>query len=191
MHEKALMRLSVFLWAHSTYGPHKKAMVYWEYMKIHLATDHAGFNMKEHIKSWLHNDGYDIVDHGAFAFDQDDDYPDFIAEAARAVQESPEDCALVFGGSGQGEAMVANRFSGIRATVYYGTAGKQSDADGVALDIIEASKMHNHANVLSLGARFISNDEAERVIKQWLGTSFTNEERHVRRIAAIERVSNM
>lgn len=157
--------------------------------KIHLATDHAGFEMKEAIKSWLHGNGYDVVDHGAFVYDAADDFPEFIAEAGRALMNNSEESAIIFGGSGQGEAMVANRFPGIRATVYYGGTATQVDADGKEIDIITSSKEHNNANVLSLGARFITTEEAQAVIERWLSTEFSGEERHLRRIAAIDRLT--
>ena len=133
-------------------------------MIIYLATDHAGFELKEKIKKFLVGLNYQIEDCGAFKLDSDDDYPDFIKKAAEAVskceQGSPstgsgqKQClGIVLGGSGQGEAMVANRYKGVRAAVYYGSPGftKRTGAE-----IIKLSREHNDANVLSLGARFIS-----------------------------------
>lgn len=126
---------------------------------IYLATDHAGFKHKEAVSAWLKSEGLAVIDVGAQMHDEADDFPDYIALAAKAVSSSPETiAAVIFGGSGQGEAMVANRFTGVRATVYYG--GDES--------IIKLSREHNDANVLSIGARFVSIDEAKKVIWDWL-----------------------
>ncbi|MCB9809039.1 RpiB/LacA/LacB family sugar-phosphate isomerase [Candidatus Nomurabacteria bacterium] len=140
--------------------------------RVHLATDHAGFELKEKIEQWLIDRGYAIVDHGAFEYDENDDYPDFIIPAAHAVAQNPEDRAIILGGSGQGEAMVANRLPGVRAVVWYGGS----------LDIIELSRQHNNANVLSLGARFVTEYEALEAIELWLSTEFSEENRHIRRM---------
>lgn len=144
---------------------------------IYLATDHAGFELKEKLKIYLQELGYEVKDFGAFSYDENDDYPDFIRLAAEAVAKNPEkDKAVVLGGSGQGEAISANRFKGVRAVVYYGKDEK----------IITLSREHNNANVLSFGARFLTEEEAKRAIKLWLETEFRGEERHVRRIKKID-----
>ena len=147
-------------------------------MVIHFGTDHAGFSLKEEVLAYVRDVlGYEVVDHGALTFDPQDDYPAFMHEASRAVAQHPENArAILFGGSGQGEAMVANRVPGIRATVYYG--GQP--------DIIRLSREHNDANVLSFGARFVSVEEAKEMTALWLSTPFTHDERHVRRIAQID-----
>lgn len=150
------------------------------YMKIYLATDHAGFELKEKIKEFLAKNEYSVEDLGASTYQEGDDYPDFISKAAQAVANDPENSkAIIFGGSGQGEAMVANRFKGVRATVYYGGTK----------EIIRLSKEHNNANILSIGARFVSTSKAKRIIKLWLDAKFTNEERHARRIKKIDEVN--
>lgn len=145
-------------------------------MKIYLATDHAGFELKENIKKFLATTEYEIIDLGAFAYNENDDYPDFIKPLAKEIEhdlkEGAESKGIIFGGSGEGEAMVANRVDGIRATVYYGGSK----------DIIKLSREHNNANVLSMGARFISTQEAQEAILLWLQTPFTGENRHIRRI---------
>lgn len=146
-------------------------------MKIHLGTDHAGFELKEKIKEFLAAEGREIVDHGAFTLDETDDYPDFIRPVADAVSKDPESRGIVLGGSGQGEAMTANRYKGVRAAVFYG--GTE--------DIVKLSREHNDANVLSLGARFIDNEMVKDVVKLWLETPFSGEERHKRRIAKIDK----
>ena len=143
-------------------------------MITYLATDHAGFNLKEKIKQFLTELGYETQDFGAFSFEPTDDYPDFVKPAAEAVAKDPENSrAIVLGGSGQGEAMVANRYKGVRAAVL----------DKYDADIIKLSREHNNANVLSLGARFLKEEEALSAVKLWLETPFTEEERHKRRIA--------
>jgi ribose 5-phosphate isomerase B len=126
---------------------------------IYLACDHAGYEHKEAVRQWLVAEGLTIVDAGATVYDALDDFPDYITVAAKAVSLSPETtAAVIFGGSGQGEAMVANRFKGVRATVYYG--GEQS--------IITLSREHNDANVLSIGARFVTIEDTKKVIWDWL-----------------------
>ncbi len=158
-------------------------------MTIYFATDHAGFALKEKLVPFVRDVlGYEVVDCGAYEFNVHDDYPTFIKKAARAVSQNPEETrAIILGASGQGEAMVANKFPHVRATVFYGEpTSKQIDADGNELDIITSSREHNDANVLSLGARFISEDEAKEVVKLWLSTPFSNDERHVRRITQID-----
>ena len=146
-------------------------------MKVYLATDHAGFELKEKVKEFLQDDGYEVKDFGAYEFDKNDDYPDFISKAAEAVSKDPQSRGIILGGSGQGEAMVANKFPNVRAVVYYGN-----------MDMIPLTREHNDANVLSLGARFLTEDEAIEAVKLWLETPFTDEERHVRRIEKIKKI---
>ncbi len=148
-------------------------------MKIFLASDHAGFKLKEVIKKYLSELSYEVEDLGAHTENQDDDYPEIMSRAAKKVAENPgTDKAIIFGGSGQGEAMVANRFTGVRAVVFYGGA----------LDIITLSREHNNANILSFGARFVGEDEAKEAAKLWLETPFSEDERHIRRIGQIEQI---
>ncbi len=141
-------------------------------MKIHLATDHAGFIHKEAVKKYLTHEGLEVVDHGAFMIVEDDDYPDFIKLAAEGVAKGPDNMAIVFGYSGEGEAMVANRYPAIRAGVYNG--GNE--------DIIKLMRKHNNANMLSIGAHFISIDQTLQVVKLFLSTPFSEEVRHIRRL---------
>lgn len=143
---------------------------------IYLATDHRGFELKEKIKQWLSEWGHEYVDCGATELNPSDDYTDFVAQAAEKVAQNPSgNVAIVLGATGQGEAMVANRRHGVRAAVYYG---------GPA-DIITMSRQHNAANVLSIGASFVG-DDVKDMIKLWLDTSFSEEPRHLRRIAKID-----
>jgi ribose 5-phosphate isomerase B len=143
-------------------------------MKIHLATDHAGFAHKEAVKKYL-ADIYEVMDHGAFIYDGADDYPDFIRPCAEAVAIDSESRGIIFGHSGQGESMVANRTTGIRAAVYYG--GSQ--------EILTLSREHNDANILSLGTHFISEQDAIDAVTLWLATTFSQDERHIRRLAKL------
>lgn len=158
-------------------------------MEVYFATDHAGFELKEELLPFVRDElGYAIEDFGAFEHDPTDDYPDFIAKAAQAVSESGAR-AIIFGASGQGEAIVANRFSGVRAVVYYGEINSsQKDASGNTLDIIASTRAHNDANILSIGARFVTVAEAQEAVKVWLTTEFSGEERHQRRI---NKISNL
>ncbi len=142
-------------------------------MKIYLGGDHAGLQLKEKVKEVLIEWGYEVEDCGPFEYNNDDDYPDFCIPVAKAVAKDPDKSrGILFGGSGQGEAMVANRQKKVRATVFYG--GPE--------DIVQLSREHNNANVLSIGTRFVEEKEALRVIKMWLEAPFPAEERHKRRI---------
>lgn len=150
-------------------------------MIIHVATDHAGFEHKQAVVQWLSLEGFAVIDHGAYEYDETDDFPDFIALAAAAVSKNPQsECAIIFGGSGQGEAIVANRFPYVRATVLYA----END------EIVTLSREHNNANVLSIGARFLSLDVAKRHIWEWLHVHNPLEERHQRRIQKIDDITN-
>jgi ribose 5-phosphate isomerase B len=147
-------------------------------MTIFLASDHAGFELKEKLKVYLSGFGYEIQDLGNAVYDEQDDYPDFVSLAAQEVAKDLENNkGIILGGSGQGEAMVANRIKGIRAAVLH-TYNE---------DIIKLSREHNNANILSLGARFLSEEDAKKAVKLWLETPFSNEERHIRRIEKIDK----
>ena len=145
-------------------------------MHIFLGSDHAGFALKNTIASTLRTQGHDITDVGAEALDPTDDYPDYIVPVARAVAADPSVRGIVFGMSGQGEAMAANRIRGVRAAVFY--AGPQ--------DMVRLSREHNDANILSIGAHFVGEDEAKEAVALWLATPFSTEERHIRRIAKLD-----
>ncbi|PIP87271.1 ribose-5-phosphate isomerase [Candidatus Campbellbacteria bacterium CG22_combo_CG10-13_8_21_14_all_36_13] len=146
-------------------------------MKIFIASDHAGFKLKESLIPLLLELDYEVVDKGAFSYDEMDDYPDFIRPVAEAVSQHPmHTLGIIIGGSGQGEAILANRFKNVRATVYYG--GSE--------EVIKLSREHNDANILSLGSRFLTDDEAKRAVKLWLDTDFSEDERHIRRIQKID-----
>jgi ribose 5-phosphate isomerase B len=152
-------------------------------MKVYFGTDHAGFELKNILVDFVKNElAFESIDCGALTLEPDDDYPALIAGAARAVSQDVahaiESRAIVLGGSGTGEAIVANKFAGVRAAVYYG--GND--------EIIRLSREHNDANVLSLGARFLSAGAAKAAVRLWLSTPFSADPRHARRIAQIESV---
>jgi len=144
--------------------------------KVYLATDHAGFAYKNIVRNLIereYEETYEAIDCGSYKHDPTDDYPDFIKKASESVSKSPHNSlGIIFGGSGQGEAMVANKYPGVRATVYYGRE----------TEILTLSKEHNNANILSIGARFVSEELLEEVVRLWLAGRFSQDERHVRRI---------
>ena len=144
-------------------------------MKIHLATDHAGLDLKNSIREYLINQGYDVKDHGAYEYDALDDYPDFIIPCAKAVSKDRKSRGIIFGGSGQGEAMAANRIKGVRAAVFYNGPD----------EIIRLSRQHNNANILSIGARFMMESEIQSAIEIWLKEPFEGG-RHVKRIEKLD-----
>lgn len=155
-------------------------------MKVYLAADHGGFELKNNLIPFLQSLGYETEDCGAFTFDKNDDYPMFIQAAARKVsadvEKGIESRGIVIGGSGQGEAFAANRIKHVRAVVYYGEpARKQIDADGKEIDMITSTRDHNDSNMLSLAGRFLTEDEAKDVVKRWLAVPFDGAARHVRR----------
>lgn len=156
-------------------------------MKIYLATDHAGFELKNTLKDYLMSLGHEVVDKGPFKYDKSDDYPDFIRPAAEAVADDQESFGIILGGSGQGEAMCANRVRGVRAAVYYGTLGTQTDISGTTIDMITSVRQHNNANILSIGARFLSENEVKTAVKKFIETPFLEEERHLRRINKLDK----
>ena len=147
---------------------------------IYLATDHAGFEHKNNVRDWLAGEGYIVEDCGSFEHDALDDFPDFIQKAAHAVATDPINRrGIIFGGSGQGEAMLANRYKGVRATVYYGGSD----------EIVVLSREHNDANILSIGARFVTIDEAKAAIWKWLHTDALPDEKYKRRNKKITTIT--
>lgn len=164
-------------------------------MKVYLATDHTGFEVKNKVKELLVKEGYQIEDCGAFSYDRSDDYPDFISRAAQNVSKDPENSlGIVFGGSGQGEAIVANKFKGVRCALFYTPAvpvqavnieGRQSDDP---FEIIKLTRKHNWANMLSIGIRFVKEEDIRKAIKIWFEASVPSDERHLRRIEKIKKI---
>ncbi len=142
-------------------------------MRVHLGSDHAGLELKNHLVSQLTKQAYDVVDHGPDVYVDDDDYPTYCLRTALAVAADPGSLGIVIGGSGNGEQMAANKVSGVRAALAW------SD------ETASLARLHNDANVVSLGARMHTLDEATGFADLFLTTGFTGEERHRRRIAMI------
>ena len=165
-------------------------------MKVYFAADHAGFDLKASLMKFvadLSTAGvpYEVQDCGAFEFDKGDDYPDFIGRAAKQLADDTkngiESLAVIVGASGQGEAMAANRFSGVHCALYYSEPSKkQVDMSGQELDILASTRRHNGANALSLGARFLTEEEAKNALRRWLTAEKTTEDRHLRRVEKLD-----
>jgi ribose 5-phosphate isomerase B len=139
-------------------------------MRIYLGSDHAGYDLKQHLVTWLTAQGHDPVDCGPTEYDAQDDYPPFVLLAASRTAADPTSLGIVIGGSGNGEAIAANKVDGVRAAL----AWSQETA--------KLGREHNNANVISIGARMHTEDEATKFVELFLATAFTGEERHVRRI---------
>ena len=142
-------------------------------MRVHMGSDHAGFELKNHLVSVLRADGHDVVDHGPRVFDPDDDYPVYCIPAAEGVAADPGSLGVVIGGSGNGEQIAANKVVGVRAALAY-------DTETAAL-----ARQHNDANVVAIGARKHDADEATELVRSFLATTFSAQERHARRIRQI------
>jgi ribose 5-phosphate isomerase B len=164
-------------------------------MKIAVTTDHAGFEALQALKDFLKTLGHEVTDFGPKALNKDDDYPDFMFPAARAVANGECEAGIILGGSGQGEAMAANRIKGVRCALFYGpvTAKVAVDAEGHTSDdpyeIVRLSRQHNHANVLSLSGRFLSLQEMKKAIEVWLYTPYSDAERHTRRVRKLDELA--
>ena len=158
-------------------------------MKLFISADHAGFALKNALVEHLRTLGHDVEDLGAHTFDPEDDYPDFVTPLAKRVADELDTRGIIIGGSGQGEAMCANRISGVRTAVFYGkmpvTAALEIEGghseDG--FDLVRLARRHNNANVLSIGARFVSGEDAEEAVHIFLETPFSDSLRHARRLA--------
>lgn len=161
---------------------------------IYLATDHTGLKLKNAVKEFLIKKGYPVLDCGAYDFNPSDDYPDFISKAAASVSKNPQDLAIIFGGSGQGEAMVANKFLNVRCALFYSKAVplEVADISGRVSDdpfeILRLTRQHNQANVLSIGARFLKEVDVLKAVQVWLETPIGKEARHVRRVEKIKKI---
>ena len=155
--------------------------------KVYFAGDHGFYELKRVLLEHVRSLGYEVEDVGALTLNVNDDYPDFIIPCAKKVAADPGSFGVIGGGSGQGEAIAANRIKGVRAVVYYGKPStKQIDADGKELDMISSTREHNNANVLSLGGRFISEDEAKKAVEEWLTAPFPGAARHARRVKMLD-----
>ncbi len=164
-------------------------------MKIYIGADHAGYELKETLKAYLAGSGHEVVDEGAPTFDKEDDYPDFIFPVAIAIAQNRDARGIVIGGSGFGEAMCANRVKGARALVFYGPMLPKTTVDASGrestdpYELIKLSRMHNNSNIISLGTRFITEDEAKKAVDIFLSTEFSGDERHLRRIKKLDNVA--
>jgi ribose 5-phosphate isomerase B len=148
-------------------------------MKLLIASDHTGFELKNRIRDFLIEEGFTVEDMGAATLIPDDNYPEIMIPVAMRVLNDPENTrAIILGKSGQGEAMVVNRFPGIRAIVYYGKN----------LEIIRLGREHNDSNILSIGAGFVEFEEAREAVRLWISTSFSGDERHVKRIEQMDNI---
>lgn len=142
-------------------------------MRVHLGSDHAGFELKSHLIGWLRDNGHDVVDHGAEELDPEDDYPPFCVRAAAAAVAEPGSLGIVLGGSGNGEQIAANKVEGVRAVLAW------------SLETAGLGREHNDANVISIGTRMHSRDEATGFVERFLATPFSGGDRHRRRIAML------
>jgi ribose 5-phosphate isomerase B len=142
-------------------------------MRVYLGSDHAGFELKQHLIGWLADNGHDPVDCGPEIYDAVDDYPPFVLRAAERVAADPGSFGIVLGGSGNGEAIAANKVKGVRAALVWSE------------DIATLAREHNDANVISVGARQHDTAAATRFVELFLNTPYSKEERHTRRIAML------
>jgi ribose 5-phosphate isomerase B len=156
---------------------------------VYFAADHAGFALKQALIEHVRALGYEAEDMGAFSLEREDDYPDFITPCAVRVAHEEGSCGIIIGGSGQGEAMCANRVKGVRAAVFYGPmpVTESLDIEGGhsedGYDLVRLARRHNNANILSIGARFMSGKEALEAMRLFLETPFSDSPRHARRLA--------
>jgi len=142
-------------------------------MRVHLAADHAGFELKQHLAGHLSAAGHDVVDHGADVYDAQDDYPPYCFAAAQAVVADPGSLGIVIGGSGNGEQIAANKVTGVRAAL------------GWSLQTAQLARQHNDANVLAIGGRMHSLEDATAIADTFLAEPFSGDARHARRIGEL------
>jgi len=147
--------------------------------QIFISGDHAGFELKQKIKSWLAGKGFEIKDFGPLTYDKNDDYPDFVIPMAKAMikNKNKDSRGIIIAGSGEGESIAVNKFRGIRAAIYHGKN----------LNIVKTTREHNDSNVLSLGSRFVKFEEMKKAIDLFLKTKFAGG-RHKRRLEKIEKM---
>jgi len=155
-------------------------------MKIFVGTDHAGYGLKEKLLISLKAQGYEVVDKGAFEYNEKDDYPDFVIPVAREVSKDPDNTrGIILGATGEGEAITANKFPHVRAIAFYGQSKCVVDDEA---DVIVRSRQHNNSNILSLGARYLTEETTMNAVNLWLNTSFSEGERHIRRLGKIDKI---
>lgn len=164
-------------------------------MKIYLATDHTGLKLKDKLKKFLEDKGYKVEDCGAFEYNAQDDYPDFIGKAAEGVSRDPENSrGIIFGGSGQGEAIVANKYKGVRCALFYTPAlpvepiNIEGNLSTDPFEILKLTREHNSSNMLSIGFRFVKQEDIFKAIETWLNADDPTHERHLRRVNKIKEI---
>ena len=139
-------------------------------MRVHLGAYHAGYELKNHLVTWLTDHGHEPVDHGAHEYDAEDDYPPFCVAAAQAVLDDEGSLGIVIGGSGNGEQIAANKVPGIRCALTW------------SVETAQLARQHNNAQVMGIGARMHSLEEAEQIVEAFLATAWSEADRHQRRI---------
>lgn len=155
-------------------------------MKIFVGTDHAGYVLKEKLVTSLKAQGHEVIDKGADEYNEGDDYPDFVVPVASEISKDPNGArGIILGATGEGEAIAANKFPHVRAVVYYGKSHSVVDDEA---DVIVRSRQHNNANVLSLGARYFTEEDMMASVNLWLNTPFSEGERHIRRLGKIDQI---
>lgn len=142
-------------------------------MRVYLGSDHAGFDLKEHLLQVLADDGHEVIDIGPHRYDAADDYPPFCLETGRRVAADPGSLGVVIGGSGNGEQIAANKVAGVRAGLAWST------------ETAELTRLHNDANVVAVGARMHDQQTATELVRTFLATPFSGDERHSRRIGML------
>ena len=147
-------------------------------MRVHIATDHAAFELKEYLVGRLTDAGHDVVDHGAASYDADDDYPTYCIPCGEAVVADPGSLGIVLGGSGNGEQIAANKVKGVRAGLAYNTV------------MARLAREHNDARIVALGGRMQSLSDALAMVRVFLETPFSNDPRHVRRLQLLDDYEN-
>ncbi len=162
-------------------------------MKVYIASDHAGFYLKKQLIQYLDIKGYEVEDCGAYELDKTDDFPDFVIPCAQKVAADKDSLGIVIGGSGQAEQIAANKVKGIRAALFYGPVRPKEAADisgrqsSNPYEIAHLARLHNNANILSLGARFQSADDAKAAVTLFLETEYEGG-RHDARLAKIAKL---
>ncbi len=144
-------------------------------MRLHIGGDHAAYELQRALVAWLTEQGHDVVDHGPEDYDDQDDYPVYVLRAAEAVAEEPGSLGIVLGGSGNGEQMAANKVRGIRAALCH------------TVELARLAREHNDAQVISLGGRFTTLEEAKQMVQAFVDTAFSGAERHQRRVDMVDR----
>jgi ribose 5-phosphate isomerase B len=143
-------------------------------VRVYIGADHAGYELKNHVVSWLKEHGHEVTDCGPSVYDPEDDYPPFVLRAAEGVVDDPGSLGVVIGGSGNGEQIAANKVRGVRAALAWSE------------ETAQLAREHNNANVISIGSRMHSEDEATRFVEIFLATAYSGAERHSRRLAQLD-----